>query len=485
MSHSSDELCRLTATEAVLRLKRRELTPLDLIDAAARRIAQVEPAINALPTLCLERARAHAQRLMRGDGREAEAEPGWLAGLPVAIKDLADVAGVRTTYGSPIFRDHVPAHSHPVVERIERKGGIVIAKSNTPEFGAGGSTFNEVFGRTRNPWNTALTPGGSTGGGAAALAAGEVWLAHGTDHAGSLRRPATYCSVVGLRPSPGRVTRGTSNNLFSPLSVQGPMARNVADVALFLDTMAGLCARDPLTFEAPQRSFAAAVARPVAPKRVAFTADFGGKLPVDRETREICAAAARRFEDLGAIVEEAAPDLGDIEPAFLSLRSQHFVVERELMLATHRDQIKPDIVWNTERGLRASPNELAAAERERAALFRRAAAFFATYDLLVSPGASTPAFDVELRMPATIDGKKLENYLSASLITAATTMMALPSIAMPCGFDRYGRPVGLQMVGRHRGEAELLQAAALFEQAMGLSAQVPIDPRPGTVPPIS
>jgi amidase len=290
---------------------------------------------------------------------------------------------------------------------------------------------------------------------------------------------------VGLRPSPGRVTRGTSNNLFSPLSVQGPMARNVADVALFLDTMAGLCARDPLTFEAPQRSFAAAVARPVAPKRVAFTADFGGKLPVDRETREICAAAARRFEDLGAIVEEAAPDLGDIEPAFLSLRSQHFVVERELMLATHRDQIKPDIVWNTERGLRASPNELAAAERERAALFRRAAAFFATYDLLVSPGASTPAFDVELRMPATIDGKKLENYLGASLITAATTMMALPSIAMPCGFDRYGRPVGLQMVGRHRGEAELLQAAALFEQAMGLSAQVPIDPRPGTVPPIS
>ncbi len=240
MSPPHDELCRLTATEAVLRLKRREITPLDLIDAATRRIAEVEPDINALPTLCIDRARAHAEKLMRGEGREAEAEPGWLHGLPVAIKDLTDVAGVRTTYGSPIFRDHVPTRSHPVVERIERRGGIVIAKSNTPEFGAGGSTFNEVFGRTRNPWNTALTPGGSTGGGAAALAAGEVWLAHGSDHAGSLRRPATYCSVVGLRPSPGRVTRGTSNNLFSPLSVQGPMARNVADVALFLDTMAGL-----------------------------------------------------------------------------------------------------------------------------------------------------------------------------------------------------------------------------------------------------
>jgi amidase len=247
--------------------------------------------------------------------------------------------------------------------------------------------------------------------------------------------------------------------------------------------MAGLCPRDPLTFDAPHRSFAAAVASPVAPKRVAFTADFGGKVPVDRETREICAKAARRFEELGCIVEEAAPDLGNIAEAFLALRSQHFVVERELMLATHRGQIKPDIIWNTERGLRQSPSELAAAERERAALYRRVVEFFESYDLLVSPGASTPAFDVELRMPATIDGNKLENYLGSSLITAATTMMAVPSIAVPCGFDRHGRPVGLQMVGSHRGEAALLQAAVLFEQMMGLSSLVPIDPRPGAVPP--
>ncbi len=476
-----DNLFRLTATEAVALLKAGQLTPLDLIGAAERRIGEVEPAINALPTLCFERARAHAHRLMRGEGCEAEGEPGWLAGLPVAIKDLADVAGVRTTYGSPIFKDHVPTTSHPVVERIERKGGIVIAKSNTPEFGAGGSTFNEVFGRTRNPWNTALTPGGSTGGGAAALAAGEVWLAHGTDHAGSLRRPATYCSVVGLRPSPGRVTRGTSNNLFSPLSVQGPMARTVADVALFLDAMAGLCARDPLTFEAPHQSFAVAVAAPIAPKRVAFTATFDGKVPVDREMREICAKAARRFEDVGAIVEDATPDLGNISEAFLALRSQHYVVERELMLRTHRHLIKPDIVWNTELGLKQTSSMIAAAERERAAFFRRCADFFSRYDLLVTPGASTPAFDVNLRMPAAIDGQKLETYLGASLITAVPTMMGLPSIAVPCGFDGYGRPVGLQIVGRHRGEARLLQAAVLFAHAIGLSCKVPIDPRPGVV----
>jgi Asp-tRNA(Asn)/Glu-tRNA(Gln) amidotransferase A subunit family amidase len=299
------DLIRLTATEAVSRLKSREVSPLELIDATAARIAAVEPSVNALPTLCLDRARDHAKRLMAGQRREGEDEPGWLGGLPVSIKDLADVAGVRTTYGSPIFKDHVPDKSHPLVDRIERKGGIVVAKSNTPEFGAGGSTFNEVFGRTRNPWNTSLTCGGSTGGGAVSVATGEVWLAHGSDHGGSLRRPATYCSVVGLRPSPGRVTRGTSNNLFSPLSVQGPMARCVPDLALFLDTMAGFCPLDPLTYDAPAVSYVDAVAAARPPKRVAWSANYGGVLDVDRETREICEKAVWRFEEMGCVVEQS------------------------------------------------------------------------------------------------------------------------------------------------------------------------------------
>ena len=271
----SDELWRMSAVEAVTRLRNGEISPLELVEASARRIAEVEPAVNALPTLCLDRARDHAKRIMQGGAAcEAAGEAGWLAGLPVSIKDLTDVAGVRTTYGSPLFADHVPAKSHPLVERIERKGGIVMGKSNTPEFGAGGSTFNEVFGRTRNPWNTSLTSGGSTGGGAVSVATGEVWLAQGTDHGGSLRGPGSHCSVVGLRPSPGRVTRGTVGNLWSPLSVQGPMARNVADLALFLDAMAGFCPHDPMTFDAPAVSFSAGLARPVAPKRVAFTADY-------------------------------------------------------------------------------------------------------------------------------------------------------------------------------------------------------------------
>ena len=481
----SGELWRLTAVEAVSLLKKKEVSPLELVEVSAARIAEIEPEVNALPTLCLDRARDHARRLMAGQGGEAAAEAGWLAGLPVSIKDLTDVAGVRTTYGSPLFANHVPAKSHPVVERIERKGGIVMGKSNTPEFGAGGSTFNEVFGRTRNPWNTALTCGGSTGGGAVSLATGEVFLAHGTDHGGSLRRPGTYCSVVGLRPSPGRVTRGTVNNLWSSLSVQGPMARTVGDLALALDAMAGHCLHDPMTFDAPALSFSAAVARPTAPRRVAFTADYDGRMAIDHDIREICTRMARRFEELGCIVEEASPDIGAIDEAFLNLRSQAFVVDRELQLNEHRDKIKPDIIWNTERGLQQSPSAIAWAERERAAFYRRVVEFFQTYDLLVTPGSPTAAFDVMLRHPETIAGKKPENYMAGSTVNSVITLTSCPAIAVPCGFDRHGRPVGLQLVGRPRGEAALLQAAALYEQLVGLDRLLPIDPRPGTVPPSS
>src|SRR5262249_13491135 len=309
------------------------------------------------------------------------------------------------------------------------------------------------------------------------------WLAHGSDHGGSLRRPGTYCSVVGLRPSPGRVTRGTSNNLWAPLSVQGPMARTVADLALFLDTMAGHCRHDPMTFDAPAVSFGQAVARPVAPRRVAFTADYNGRMPIDREIGDVGRKGARRFEELGAIVEEASPDIGAIDEAFLNLRSQQFVVDRELQLKEQRDKLKPDIVWNTERGLDQTPSAIAWAERERAAFFRRMVEFFQIYDLLVTPGAPTAAFDVNLRHPETIGGREPENYMAGSTVNSAITLTSCPAIAVPCGFDQHGRPVGLQLVGKPRGEAALLQAAFLYEQLAGLHKLLPIDPKPGTVPP--
>lgn len=478
---AADELIRLTAVQAVALLEQGEVSPLEMVDASLRRIEEVEPQVNALPTVCIDRARDHAKRLMSRPRTDTVGEAGWLAGLPIAIKDLMDVAGVLTTYGSPIFRDHVPLRSNPLVERIERKGGIVIAKSNTPELGAGSTTTNEVFGTTLNPWNLSLTCGGSTGGGAVAVATGEVWLAHGTDHGGSLRRPAGYCSVVGLRCSPGRITRGTASNLWSPLTVQGPIARTVADAALFLDTMAGQCPSDPMTFESPV-GFSEAVLKPTAPRRIAFTADFGGKIPVDRETRELCARMVRRFEDLGSTVEEGHWDIGDADEVFLALRSQHFLVDREPLVAAHGDRIKRDIVWNVERGRHQSPSRIAWAERERAALYRRMLEFFETYDLLISPSAATPPFDARLRGPASIDGVKLKHYMAGSLINSVVTLTGNPAMAVPCGFDGFSRPVGIQIIGKPRDEVSVLRAAAAFEGVLGLSKLVPIDPRFGDLP---
>ena len=335
------ELHKLTARQAVAALKRGEVSPLELIEASLARIADTDKAVNALPTLCPERARRFAAKASRET---------LLAGLPIAIKDLVEVAGVRTTWGSPIFADHVSQHSDIVVETLERNGGIVLAKSNTPEFGAGGNTFNEVFGRTLNPWNTALTCGGSSGGAAVALATGQVWLANGSDLGGSLRTPASFCGLVGLRPSPGHVAHRPKTDDFDTLSVQGPTARNVGDLALMLDAMTGLDLGDPLAFASPARSFSAHVAAPKMPKRIAFSADLGGT-PVLREVKEICGRAVRRFEGLGAEVEEACPDLHDAGFVFQTLRAAKFVTGHAEKLAKHRSKLKPDMIWNIEKGL--------------------------------------------------------------------------------------------------------------------------------------
>ena len=300
----ASDLIALTAQEAVRLLRTREVSPLELIDAALERIDETDGALNALPTRCPERAREHARLLTTPDSPG----PGWLAGLPIAVKDLEDVAGVRTTYGSPVYADHVPDRSGIQVERLEANGAVVLAKSNTPEFGAGANTYNEVFGETLNPWDTALTCGGSSGGSAASLAAGQVWLATGSDLGGSLRIPASFCSVVGLRPSPGRVAFGPREQPFDTLSVEGPMGRTVGDAALMLDAMSGLEPRDPLSLEAPAVSFQSSAASRRVPARVAFSPDLD-LIPVDPEVRAVCEAAARRFAELGADVEEACPDL--------------------------------------------------------------------------------------------------------------------------------------------------------------------------------
>ncbi|MGF1607884.1 MAG: amidase [Kiloniellales bacterium] len=471
---SGAELWRLTAVEAVERLKRGDVTPLDLVEAAAARIAATDKHLNALPTLCLERAREHAKRLM-AQGKNTEHPPGRLGGLPVAIKDLNDVAGVRTTYGSPIYAEHVPERSDLLVERLEGNGAIVIGKSNTPEFGAGASTFNEVFGKTHNPWNVAKQVAGSSGGAAAALAAGQVWLASGSDLGGSLRTPASFNAVIGLRPSPGRVPKGPSLRPFGTLSVEGPMARTAEDCALFLDAMVGEHPRDPLALPAPAESFLDAVRARRKPRRVAFSPDLG-LLPVDHRVVAICRQAAERFATMGIAVEEACPDFAGALEAFQVLRAAGFAADKAELLRDHRDKLKPEVIWNVEKGLALTAEDIGRAELARGALFYRIAAFFETYDLLLCPAAIVPPFDVDVRYVEEVEGVRFDNYVDWLGIASVITLTSCAAASAPAGFTHDGLPVGLQIVGPPRGEAAVLTAAALLEEATGIAQRLPIDP---------
>ncbi len=471
----SGDLIALTAVEARKLIERREISPLELVDAALERIEATDGLLNAVPTLCPERARAHAGRLT-DELPSGHGPAGWLGGLPLVVKDLNDVAGVRTTYGSPIYAGHVPERSDLMVERLEERGAVVVGKSNTPEFGAGANTFNEVFGETRNPWNTALTCGGSSGGSAAALAAGQVSLATGSDLGGSLRTPASFCAVVGLRPSPGRVASGPRAFPFDTLSVEGPMGRTVGDVALLLDAMAGAHLEDPLALDAPPEPFSRAAASPRLPKRVAFSEDLG-LTPVDPEVRRVCRSGAELLAGAGAEVVEACPDLSDAPEIFAVVRAASFAAGLGPEYDAQRELLKPDIVWNVELGRTLTAEDIGRAERARGALYQRVVLFFEGFDLLVCPTACVPPFDVSTRWIRELEGVVFESYVEWLRLTYAITLAACPAISVPCGFTADGRPVGLQLVGRPRGEAALLAAAAAFEELVGMATLLPIDPR--------
>jgi amidase len=475
-----EALYRLTARNAVDLLRRRETTSLELIDAAERRIAEVEPALNALPIQCFERARAQARHLMK-DGA-VDAGPGYLYGLPIVVKDLTAVAGVRWTEGSRVFADRIASRSDILVERLEANGAIVIAKSNTPEFGAGGNTVNEVFGFTRNPWDTRLTTGGSSGGSAAAVASGEAWLATGSDMAGSVRLPASFCSVVGLRPSPGRVAHGPRSLAFGMLDVDGPIARNVADAALLLDAMVGEHPEDPLSLTAPSVPFLRAALEPVALKRIAWSPDLGIS-PLHPEVRAVCERALAAFAALGVAVEERCPDFSQAEQTFQVLRNMQRVGGTMELLDRHRDELSPEIVHYSTRGLSHTAREIALAELARSTLYQSMVELFRSCDLLVTPTVMVPPFDIRRRHVMEIEGVTLPDFFAWLRLTLAITVTSCPAISVPCGFTPAGLPIGLQLVGEPRGEAALLSAAALFEARCSHAALLPIDPRPTAAPP--
>src|SRR5215208_1094973 len=468
-----EDLIKLTACAVVDLLRRGEVTPFDCLDALEARVAAVDGAVNALPILCFDRAREQARLLMQRPPNER----GLLAGLPVPIKDLTDVAGVRTTYGSPIFADFVPEASDILVNTIEAEGGLIYAKSNTPEFGACANTFNEVFGATRNPWDTSRSAAGSSGGAAVALATGMAWLAHGSDMGGSLRNPASFCGIVGMRPSIGRVAHTPVAKIDRNLGVQGPMARNVEDLALLLDAMSGEHPADPLSLPVLPNSFLSAVRSGSKPKRVAYSPDLG-ITPVDPEVAAITRKAAQRFAEAGAIVEEAHPDLREAHECFHVLRAFDFALSKAALLRSKRDLLKPEVIWNIEEGLKLTVVQLERAEAQRVAMTARTLEFFKKYDLLLTPATIVPPFPVENRYVAECAGKKFDNYVEWLGIVYAITLVCCPALSLPCGFTASGLPVGLQVVAPPRGEAQLLAGSKVLEDILGVRGTTPIDPRP-------
>src|SRR5215467_11664677 len=470
---SHDDICFVSAADLKYLYRARKVSPLEVMQAVLARIDTVNPAVNAFVTVAREAALTAARRATRMLGRKSTTL-GPLHGVPVSIKDLYATKGIRTTWGSLIYKDHVPDEDDLVVQRLKAAGAIVIGKTNSPEFGAGGNTFNAVFGATRNPWNPALSCGGSSGGAAVGVATGMGPLAQGSDLGGSLRVPASFCGVVGFRTTPGLVPSHPRALVWDTLGVAGPIARTVGDIALMLAAMAGPDDRNPLSYEVDATQFTRAVNRPsIKGWRVAWTPDLNGLLPVDEEVRRVAEDAVTVFRKLGARVEAACPAFSEVPDIIRGTRALTMVALHADKLPQWREQMQKDLVSDVERGLGLTTRDIARSELLRSALWQRVRTFMASRDLLVLPTVALKPFPVEQPYPTEINGKPLDNYFQWFSLTYAITLTGLPAISVPCGFTRSGLPVGLQIVGRRRQEAAVLRAAAAFEAATRWAAHIP------------
>ncbi len=466
-SNAVDELCFEPATELAARIRKGEVSARDVMAAHLNQIERVNPHVNAIVTLLdgdlLMSMASEADDALAKSGPDAV---GPLHGLPVGIKDLQMTAGIRTTYGSPIFKDFVPTEDTLTVQRYKDAGAIVIGKTNTPEFGAGSQTFNEVFGTTFNAYDLTRTCGGSSGGAAVALACGMMPIAQGSDFGGSLRNPAAWSNVVGMRNSIGTIPVHPAPLGYTSESVTGGMGRTVADVALQLSALAGPDPRVPSSLMQPGSVFAEPLERDFTGTRIAWSRDLGGA-PIDPVITEPLDAQRGIFEDLGCIVEDAEPPLQDADEIFQVLRAAIFAHQHESNLRDHRDLVKETIIWNTEQGMRLTALEVKKAEEARTALYARMADFMSRYDYLLLPVTSVPPFSAEEEYPSQIAGKPLSNYLEWMSPCSSITVTGLPAISVPAGFDKDGLPTGLQIVGRQRADVSVLQIAHAYEGATG------------------
>jgi len=461
--YSGPELCALQAHDVVTLLKNKEISPKELLDAAFSRIDAVEPAINAMPTLCRDRAYAVAKAV----DTDQKDYAGRLAGIPIAIKDLSTVEGVRTTFGTKGFADFIPTSSDPLIERLEARQGLIIGKTNTPEFGAGGNTFNDVLGITRNPWDTTLNAGGSSGGAAASLATGEVWLSHGSDHGGSLRTPAAYCGIVGLRPSPGVAGGSSRDNAFMIEGAQGPMARSVRDCALFLDAMTGHEPRFPTSYPAPSVPYQEAVIRADGKFKIAFTPDLNGMAQVDSEVEVHLRTVLEKLERNGTTVEETCPELPDLERSYHTLRGLIFATLARRMNPAVRQHLKSTLEQNIRMGEALTVDAIIDANLNRSSIYNNMLGLFETFDVLACPTVGCMPHPQTEEWVDTVGGQHLTGYMDWLRFAFLSTTTGLPAISVPVGLGPRGLPVGLQLIGKPRGEAALLAAARAVELAVG------------------
>ena len=470
-AYSGPDLCALSAVDVVDLLRRGNVSPDELITASETRHAQTDPALNAMPTPCFDRARKAARSLTAPSETR-----GALYGLPVGIKDLTAVEGIRTTWGTAALADYVPEASDPLVELIERRGGLVIGKTNTPEFGAGANTFNAIFGATRNPHDTRLNPAGSSGGAAAGLAVGQTWLSHGSDHGGSLRTPAAYCGVVGLRPSPGLVAGGPAQAGYITEGVQGPMARSVTDLALFLDTMTGFDPRYPLSYPADPAPYRDAVTRAEpASLRIGYLPDLSGESAVDPEMRDHIDTAMTLMSTAGASVDTVTPDLSGMRRAYYVQRALLWATLMRDIDPAVREKFKPTLEGNLRDGLALTMDDIIDSQLIRSRLYDAVQSVFDHVDVLACPVVGTMPHPVEEEWVRRIDGKELTFYMDWLDCGFLATALGLPAMSVPVGRDAAGIPVGLQLIGKPRGESALLAAARSVELVFG-GPQPVIDP---------
>jgi amidase len=472
-----DDLCFTSAVELARRLHSRELSARELLGAYLDRIHRINPLLNAIVTLAEEQAADQAaaadQALARG------VPPGPLHGLPIAIKDLADTAGIRTTHGSPLFADHVPDTDAPYVALLKAAGAVIVGKTNTPEFGAGSQTFNTVFGATRNPWDTRMTPGGSSGGAAAAVAAGLLPFADASDLGGSVRNPASLCSLFGLRTTPGLAAADdAAHDVFDPLGIVGPIARSAADAALLLSALRGDDPGLPLARPAAAGPPGWWPAGDVTGLRIAWSPDLGG-LPVEPEVARVLAQARAALAGAGAAVTDAEPELAAADEVFLTLRGARMAGRYGTLLETSREHLKDTLIWNIEQGLALTAAEIAGALRRRSEIFGEMKAFLGGgFDVLALPTVQVAPFPVETEWPASVNGIPQRHYLDWMRSCSRITVTAHPAVSVPAGFTADGLPVGLQLVGPYGSDEHLLSIAGAVGQIL-----LPSPARPVPAPP--